>query len=220
MTSSFIEQLPFLKFSFTNIDLFYFRLMRVSWEVLDGWRKGKIRLDDFYRVIHSNITKDLLDRLSKACLKKGVNFRFRAILAAKPFINLDALNYLSKDNNKIIRSQVAKNPSTPKDLLADLSVDKSVAVRLGVAANKSTPTEILRRLSKDGNEYIAYGVAENPNTPSDVLYTFVKDKDMHYYLLRNSSTPINILIYIKMIAKKKIETSRWMSYNRYLIKLR
>ena len=79
------------------------------------------------------------------------------------------LDYLSKDEDDVVRFEVARNESTLSETLAYLSGDKHPVIRRNVAINKNTLPETPELLSEETHDFgIKYFVAHNPNTPEEV----------------------------------------------------
>lgn len=67
----------------------------------------------------------------------------------------EALEALSQNESKLVRSRVAENPNAPLSALERLTEDEEYqSIKLDVLRNPKVPREIVERLSKDDDSYI------------------------------------------------------------------
>jgi hypothetical protein len=92
-------------------------------------------------------------------MKLIFNFKWELINQLPKKLQERYLEYLSGNEDWMVRSSVARHPNTPVQTLEKLGEDEHWLVRGHVASHPNTPVHVLERLS--GDSYVAQFAKEN-----------------------------------------------------------
>ncbi len=143
----------------------------------------------------------------------------RLAVAQNPSATAETLRQLAGDAVNKIQLAVAKNPETPADVLAVLAEDQDKAIQATVAEHGNATEEILHQLFPTQQHLLK----RRKNLPASILERVFnelainqpiwKNKELRYFLLKQSNTPTRFLaelanIDLEALRAEKLEQER------------